>query len=85
MTQKIVMYSKPVCPYCDRAKVLLEKHKVKFDVIDISSSPELLEEMKKLSGGRQTVPQIFIGKHHVGGCDDLYAAEASGTLKELLK
>lgn len=85
MVQKIIIYSKPLCPYCDRAKMLLKKHKAPFDVVDVSASPDLMEKMKTLSGGRHTVPQIFIGAHHVGGCDELYAAEDSGALKKLLK
>lgn len=78
------MYSKDVCPYCVKAKFLLQRKKIDFTEIKIRDD-ETREEMIKKSGGRMTVPQIFIGDTHVGGCDDLYELEAKGKLDELLK
>lgn len=82
--KKIVIYSKDPCPYCVKAKMLLERKKVAFTEIKITSDA-LREEMIQKSGGRMTVPQIFIGDQHVGGCDDLYALDAAGKLDEMLK
>ncbi len=80
----IVIYTKEVCPYCVKAKNLLRRKGVDFSEIKIVDEKDKLEMMKK-SGGRMTVPQIFINEKHVGGCDDLYALEAEGKLDELLK
>ena len=82
--QKVIIYSKEVCPYCVKAKMLLTRKKVDFSEIKITSD-ELKQEMIAKSGGRMTVPQIFIGNFHVGGCDDLYALEAAGKLDKLLQ
>jgi glutaredoxin 3 len=82
---KIVMYSKGWCPYCSRARELLKSKGVDFEEIDVEARPEARAEMMARSGGRRTVPQIFIGATHVGGCDDLHALEASGRLDTLLK
>jgi glutaredoxin 3 len=81
---QVIMYTTPVCPYCVRAKSLLAKKGVSCQEIDVSENPEIREEMIKKAGGRRTVPQIFVGEHHIGGCDDLYALEASGKLDALL-
>jgi len=81
---KIIIYSKEVCPYCVRAKALLTRKNAAFEEIKITTD-EQKEEMMKKSGGRMTVPQIFIGDFHVGGCDDLYALESEGKLDALLK
>ncbi len=81
---KIIIYSTEVCPYCVKAKALLQRKGAKFSEIKIADDITR-EEMIKKSGGRRSVPQIFIGEMHVGGCDDLYALEASGKLDELLK
>lgn len=78
------MYSKDICPYCVKAKFLLQRKKVNFKEIKIRDDATR-DEMIKKSGGRMTVPQIFIGDFHVGGCDDLYELEAKGKLDELLK
>ncbi len=82
----ITMYKTPVCPYCVKAKALLSQKGVadKVQEFDISSDPALLQEMLEKSGGRKTVPQIFIGDKHIGGCDDLYALDAEGGLDPLL-
>jgi glutaredoxin 3 len=82
---KIVMYSTGWCPYCSRARELLESKGIDFEEIDVEARPEARTEMMARSGGRRTVPQIFIGPLHVGGCDDLHALEASGRLDTLLK
>ena len=83
MTQAIV-YTTPVCPYCVRAKKLLEKRGISYEEIDISQDPELRDTMIEKSGGRRTVPQIFIGDKHVGGFDDLHALDVAGKLDALL-
>lgn len=82
---KITLYTTPVCPYCVRAKALFKKKGVEhFTEIDVSKDPALRETMMEKSAGRRTVPQIFIGSTHVGGCDDLYALEEAGKLDALL-
>jgi len=80
----IVVYLTDWCPFCTRARALLERKGAKFEVIDVDERPEAREEMMARSG-RRTVPQIFIGDTHVGGCDDLYALDAAGGLDPLLK
>lgn len=82
--QLIQMYIKKTCPYCIRAKELLDKKGFPYEEIDIEKHPEEKAEMEKRSG-RHTVPQIFIGRYHVGGCDDLYALDAEGELDPLLE
>ncbi len=82
--KEVIVYSKEVCPYCVKAKNLLQRKGVSYTEIKINTDAQK-EEMIKKSGGRMTVPQIFIGETHVGGCDDLYALEASGKLDDLLK
>ena len=78
------MYTTPICPYCVRAKSLFRKKGVEVQEIDIFMSEEARAEMQANSGGARTVPQIFIGDTHVGGCDDLYALEKDGKLDRLL-
>jgi glutaredoxin 3 len=81
----IQMYKSPTCPYCHRAVALLREKGVKvIEEIDISKDSALREEMLERSGGRKTVPQIFIGATHVGGFDDLYALNQRGGLDKLL-
>ncbi len=80
---EIIIYSKTVCPYCVKAKFLLKRKGVEFEEIMVDSD-KIREEMIKKSGGRMTVPQIFIDGKHIGGCDDLYALEADGKLDELI-
>lgn len=82
---EILIYSSQRCPYCVRAKNLLNAKGVAFKEIDISTDYSLREEMMQKSAGRRTVPQIFIGDYHVGGCDDLYALDSQGELDVLLK
>lgn len=83
---EITIYTTPICPYCVRAKALLKKKGVTaFTEIDISQDEARREEMLQRSGGRRTVPQIFIGQVHVGGSDDLHALDQGGKLDDLLK
>ena len=82
---EIIIYSTQVCPYCVKAKQLLSAKGASFKDIDISRDPALVIEAQNRSGGRKTVPQIFIGDLHVGGCDELYALDAEGKLDGLLK
>jgi glutaredoxin 3 len=81
---KVVVYLTGWCPYCTRAKQLLERKGVDFEEIDVDARSEARKEMTARSG-RSSVPQIFIGATHVGGCDDLHELEASGRLDTLLK
>ncbi|CAM3758789.1 glutaredoxin 3 [Rahnella bruchi] len=80
---KIEIYTKATCPYCHRAKALLNSKGVSFDEIAIDGDAEKREKMIARSG-RSTVPQIFIDGQHVGGCDDLHALDARGGLDPLL-
>jgi glutaredoxin 3 len=82
-TPDIVMYSTGWCPYCVRARALLERKGLPFREIKVDENPADREAMLGRSGGRRTVPQIFIGDHHVGGFDDLYALDKAGKLEEL--
>lgn len=85
MTQTTVtIYTTRTCPFCTRAKGLLTEKGVRFDEIDVGTDPSLRDKMTQRAGGRRSVPQIFIGTHHVGGCDDLYALDAAGKLDPLL-
>jgi glutaredoxin 3 len=81
---KVVIYTTGWCPYCTRARELLDSKGVAFEEIDVDARPEARTEMMARSG-RRTVPQIFIGETHVGGCDDLHELDASGRLDTLLK
>jgi glutaredoxin 3 len=81
----IRMYSTTICPYCDRARALLTRKGATFTEIKIDEDAARRDEMLRLSGGRRTVPQIFIGDLHVGGFDDLYALDRKGELDPLLK
>ncbi|HXF90412.1 MAG TPA: glutaredoxin 3 [Candidatus Nitrosotenuis sp.] len=82
---KVVIYTTPICPYCDRAKDLLTKKGVTYQEIDVSENSLKREEMSTKSGGRRTVPQIFINDAHIGGFDDLYELDRQGKLDSLLK
>ena len=85
MNARVLMYTTAVCPYCVRAKQLLKARGVtEIDEVRVDLDPERRDEMM-LKTQRRTVPQIFIGDTHVGGCDDLYALDAAGTLKPLLE
>ena len=80
---KIIVYSSANCPYCDRAKALLTRKGAQFEEIRVDLDPLAKDRMIELTG-RRTVPQIYMGSLHVGGCDDLYALERSGELAKLL-
>lgn len=82
-TPDIVMYSSGWCPYCDRARALLARKGLTFREIKVDEDPAERDAMLARSGGRRTVPQIFIGDRHVGGFDDLYAIDKSGELDTL--
>jgi glutaredoxin 3 len=81
---KITIYTSPLCGYCHRAKQLLKKKGAEFDEVDVFMDRGKRVEMEKRSG-EHTVPQIFIGKEHIGGCDELYALESKGALDLLLQ
>ncbi|MGL4241679.1 MAG: glutaredoxin 3 [Beijerinckiaceae bacterium] len=78
----VTIYTKSWCPYCAAAKELLQKKNVPFTEIPVKNAAEQAEMAKK--AGRSTVPQIWIGQRHVGGCDDLYALDGKGELDRLL-
>ncbi|MGN7160270.1 glutaredoxin 3 [Sphingomonas sp. SAFR-052] len=80
----IIIYTKAFCPYCTRAKRLLDEKGAVYDEIDITLGGPKRQEMLARSNGRTTVPQIFIGDTHVGGSDDLAALERAGKLDALL-
>ncbi|KTD40911.1 glutaredoxin 3 [Legionella parisiensis] len=81
---EVIIYSTAYCPYCVKAKELLQLKHTSFTEIRIDLQPELRDEMITKSG-RRTVPQIFINGQHIGGCDDLYALDAQGKLDQLLR
>jgi len=80
---QVIVYSSDYCPYCMRAKQLLASKNVVFEEIRVDGKPQLRAEMTQ-KAGRTSVPQIWIGSTHVGGCDDLYALERAGKLDALL-
>jgi glutaredoxin 3 len=84
MTVKVEIYSSPFCGYCARAKGLLSRKGVDYVDHDVTADTSLRDVMIERAGGRTTVPQIFIGSRHVGGCDDLHALDAAGGLDPLL-
>lgn len=79
----VTIYTTPYCPYCHAAKALLTKKGIRFHEIDVQD-PALRREMMARAAGRHTVPQIFIGETHVGGCDDIHALDAAGKLDPML-
>lgn len=80
----VEIYTSPICGFCHAAKRLLNEKGVTFSEIDVLRQPERKKEMMQRANGRHTVPQIFIGETHVGGCDDLFALERDGKLDPLL-
>jgi glutaredoxin 3 len=80
----VTIYTGMLCGFCSAAKRLLKAKNVAFTEIDVTFSPAKRSKMIELAGGQSTVPQIFIGKTHVGGCDDLYALEDEGKLDGFL-
>jgi len=81
----VTIYTTAICPYCYRAKALLKDKGVKYDEIDVGMNRAKRQEMESRANGGYTVPQIFVGDVHVGGCDDLYALERAGKLDSLLQ
>jgi len=81
---EIEIYTTFMCPYCARAKSLLDKKGQSYNEIDVSYDAAKREEMTRKAGGRRTVPQIWINGTHVGGSDDLYALEREGKLDAML-
>ena len=82
--QPVVIYTKAMCPYCIAAKDLLRQKGAAFEEISVDGNRAGQAAMAAKANGRSTVPQIFVGDAHVGGCDDLYALDAGGTLDALL-
>ncbi len=80
---QVVVYSSDYCPFCRDAKALLHKKGVAFEEIKVDGKPAVRAEMTQ-KAGRSSVPQIWIGAKHIGGCDDLYALERAGKLDALL-
>lgn len=80
----VTVFTTRTCPYCHAAKDLLRKKNVPFTEVDVTGKPDERRAMTARSGGRTSVPQIFIGDRHVGGCDDLYELDGSGDLDPLL-
>lgn len=83
--QPVVIYTKSTCPYCHAAKDLLRQKGAEFEEISVDGDRGAQMAMADKAGGRSTVPQIFIGQTHVGGCDDIYDLESQGKLDALLQ
>lgn len=81
---KVVVYTTNYCPYCVKVKQLLKNKGVEFQEIDLSNDDAGRVELVNISGGRKTVPQVFINGQHIGGCDDLFALDAKKELDHLL-
>ncbi len=81
---QVELYTTMFCPYCARAKALLERKGVAFTNIDIGEQPGRRDEMIRRAGGRTSVPQIFIDGEHIGGCDDIVALDRAGGLDSKL-
>lgn len=85
MTAKVEIYTSEFCGYCFRAKRLLSRKGVAFSEFDVFAEPARRDEMIARAGGRTSVPQIFIGNRHIGGCDELHDLDAQGALDPLLR
>jgi glutaredoxin 3 len=85
MTAKVEIYTWSRCPFCIRAKALLDKKNVEYSEYCIDGNEEAREQMAKRANGRRSLPQIFIEDRHIGGCDDIYALEGDGELDPLLE
>lgn len=81
---KVELYVKTTCPYCIRARQLLDSKKVDYEAYVVDGGGPKKQEMISRSGGRSTVPQVFIDDRHIGGCDDLFALEDEGELDTML-
>ena len=84
MAAQLEIYTTPTCGYCRMAKQLLNRKEIAFREIDVSADATMRQQMIQRAGGRTTVPQIFIGATHVGGCDDLYELNDEGGLDKLV-
>ncbi len=82
--KQVEIYTTQTCPYCQMAKGLLKKKGVAYKEIDVGGNPTLRAAMTQRAAGRTSVPQIFIGGAHVGGCDDIHALDAGGKLDAML-
>ena len=82
--KKILMYSGPMCNFCEAAKRLLDRNTLQYEVIDISSGDGIRDEMIKKSNGKRTIPQIFFDEDHIGGYQELRELEKSGKLIQYL-
>ncbi|NNJ74440.1 MAG: glutaredoxin 3 [Anderseniella sp.] len=83
--KSVTIYSSMMCSYCAAAKNLLSRKGVKYEEIDVTFAPDKRSDMTRRAGGKRSVPQIFIGDEHVGGCDELHALEQAGKLDPMLK
>jgi len=81
----VELYTTSFCPYCVRAKMLLDQKKVSYNELKVDEFPELRAQMRERANGGHTVPQIFINEQHIGGCDEMMALEYKGQLDALLK
>ena len=84
MAAKVEIYTWSSCPFCIRAKGLLDQKGVEYSEYCIDGDEDARDEMRKRANGRSTLPQIFIDDRHIGGCDDIYALERKGDLEPLL-
>jgi len=82
--KNIIMYSGPMCNFCEAAKRLFARNNIEYNIIDISSKEGLRDEMIKKANGKRTIPQIFFNEYHVGGYEELRALEKKGELNKLL-
>lgn len=82
---EIIVYTTTYCPYCVRAKQLLDRKKLAYSEVDVTHDDAARADLVVRSGGRRTVPQIFIDGACIGGCDDLHALDAAGKLDDLVK
>ena len=83
--KNIIMYTGPMCNFCDAAKRLFSRNNIKYQEIDISTKDGLMDEMIKKSNGKRTIPQIFFDNLHIGGYQELRNLEKTGKLNNLLK
>ena len=83
--KNIIMYSGPMCNFCEAAKRLFARNNIEYNVIDISSKEGLRDEMIKKANGKRTIPQIFFDDQHIGGYDEVRALEKENKLQDLLK
>ena len=83
--KNITMYSGPMCAFCDAAKRLLNRNNLEYKVIDVSTGPDVRDEMIKKANGKRTIPQIFFNDEHIGGYQELRDLEKNGTLESSLQ